>query len=93
VVELANPLTVRRASRREAVAVRSQGVSAERGTLTALANIAIEPWHALGQRAVEPNGYYLPGWALAIDASARGRTNVSALSAWSDAGLIGRDGG
>ena len=36
---------------------------------------------------IEPNGYYLPGWALAIDASARGRTNVSALSAWSDASM------
>jgi hypothetical protein len=89
VVELANPLNVRRASRREAVAARSQGASAERGALTALADIAIDSWRMLAGRAVEPNGYYLPGWALAIDASARGRTGVSALGAWSDAGLIG----
>jgi CelD/BcsL family acetyltransferase involved in cellulose biosynthesis len=89
VVELANPLTVRRASRREAVALRSQGASPEGVALTPLAAIAADCWHALSQRAIEPNGYYLPGWALAIDASARGRTNGSALGAWSDAGLIG----
>ena len=39
---------------------------------------------ALAERAVEPNGYYLPAWELAVNASARGRTGVSALSAWSE---------
>ncbi|MBR1172380.1 GNAT family N-acetyltransferase [Bradyrhizobium sp. KB893862 SZCCT0404] len=44
---------------------------------------AIDPgqWRALAQRAVEPNGYYLPAWELAVSASARGRTNASALPA------------
>jgi hypothetical protein len=50
-----------------------------------LASVAVERWRALADRAIEPNGYYLPGWALAIDASAHGRTDVAALGAWSDA--------
>ena len=43
---------------------------------------AIEPgqWRALAQRAVEPNGYYLPAWELAVSATARGQTGASALS-------------
>nr|WP_244499832.1 GNAT family N-acetyltransferase [Tardiphaga robiniae] len=61
--------------------------------LAPLAAIAPEPWHALAQQAIEPNGYYLADWELAVNASARGRTGVAALSAWmSDAGtprLIG----
>ncbi|MGY4461904.1 GNAT family N-acetyltransferase [Bradyrhizobium sp. LB13.1] len=54
---------------------------------------AIEPgqWRALAQRAIEPNGYYLPGWELAVNASARGRTDASALPAFDGASarLIG----
>jgi CelD/BcsL family acetyltransferase involved in cellulose biosynthesis len=54
---------------------------------------AIEPgqWRALAQRAIEPNGYYLPGWELAVSASARGRTDASALPAFDGASarLIG----
>ncbi|WP_374725730.1 GNAT family N-acetyltransferase [Tardiphaga robiniae] len=61
--------------------------------LAPLAAIAPEPWRALAQQAVEPNGYYLADWELAVNASARGRTDVAALSAWmSEAGtprLIG----
>ena len=32
---------------------------------------AIEPgqWRALAQRAIEPNGYYLPAWELAVSAT------------------------
>lgn len=37
----------------------------------------------LAARAIEPNGYYLPEWELAVSESARGRTGVYALSAWS----------
>ena len=37
-------------------------------------------WRALAQRAIEPNGYYLPAWELAVSASARGRTGASALA-------------
>ena len=54
---------------------------------------AIEPgqWRALAQRAVEPNGYYLPAWELAVSATARGRIGASALSvsARSSTRLIG----
>ena len=43
---------------------------------------AIEPgqWRALAQRAIEPNGYYLPAWELAVSATARRRIGASALS-------------
>jgi CelD/BcsL family acetyltransferase involved in cellulose biosynthesis len=87
VAEIANPATVARASMRNAK--RSQA-KASPGALPPLASVAVEGWRALAKRAIEPNGYYLPGWALAIDASARGRTDVSVLGAWSDAAhLIG----
>jgi hypothetical protein len=36
----------------------------------------------LAARAIEPNGYYLPEWELAVNAFAPGRTGVYALSAW-----------
>jgi hypothetical protein len=52
---------------------------------TPLTAVAVSQWAALAERAVEPNGYYLPDWELAVNASARDRTGVSALSAWSDA--------
>ena len=47
--------------------------------------MAVSQWRALAERAVEPNGYNLPDWELAVNASASGRTGVSALRAWSDA--------
>ncbi|MBR0709540.1 GNAT family N-acetyltransferase [Bradyrhizobium liaoningense] len=54
---------------------------------------AIDPgqWRALAQRAIEPNGYYLPAWELAVSATARGRTDASALLAFggSSTRLIG----
>jgi CelD/BcsL family acetyltransferase involved in cellulose biosynthesis len=54
---------------------------------------AIEPgqWRALAQRAVEPNGYYLPAWELAVSATARGRVGASALPAYNNSAtrLIG----
>src|SRR5438270_10146343 len=84
VAEIANPATVARASRRDAALTQSQA-KASPGALASLASVAVEGWRALADRAIEPNGYYLPGWALAIDASARGRTDVAALGAWSDA--------
>ena len=44
---------------------------------------SIDParWQALGDRAIEPNGYYLPGWEIAVSATARARTGASALQA------------
>jgi CelD/BcsL family acetyltransferase involved in cellulose biosynthesis len=50
-----------------------------------LSTVAVSQWRQLAERAVEPNGYYLPEWELAVNASAPGRTGASALSAWSDA--------
>ncbi|MHC2560690.1 hypothetical protein ACVIVD_002684 [Bradyrhizobium liaoningense] len=43
------------------------------------------------ERAVEPNGYYLPAWELAVSATARGRSNAAALPAFdgSSTRLIG----
>src|SRR5882672_6442645 len=81
VAEIANPATVARASRRDATPKPSHA-KASPGALAPLASVAVEGWRALAKRAIEPNGYYLPGWALAIDASARGRSNMSALGAW-----------
>ncbi|MGJ5181392.1 GNAT family N-acetyltransferase [Bradyrhizobium oligotrophicum] len=45
---------------------------------------AVSPsaWQHLAERALEPNGYYLPGWERAVNASARDRTDTSALGAW-----------
>ena len=67
--------------------------SAADATTARVPLIAIDPgqWRALAQRAVEPNGYYLPAWELAVSATARGRTNASALPAFdgSSTRLIG----
>jgi CelD/BcsL family acetyltransferase involved in cellulose biosynthesis len=54
-----------------------------------LADVNLDAWRNLAGRAIEPNGYYLPDWELAVDASARGRTGTSALSAFRDTQLIG----
>lgn len=56
--------------------------SAKDATRALVPLTAIEPgqWRALAQRAVEPNGYYLPAWELAVNATARGRIGASALS-------------
>jgi CelD/BcsL family acetyltransferase involved in cellulose biosynthesis len=69
---------------RDATLRHSQS-KASPGAPAPLPSVAVEGWRALADRAIEPNGYYLPGWALAIDASAHGRTKVAALGAWSDA--------
>jgi CelD/BcsL family acetyltransferase involved in cellulose biosynthesis len=78
VVEIADSAVVRRASPKDAIGKRAQA-------LAPLTAVAASQWRALADRAIEPNGYYLPDWELAVNASARGRTGVSALSAWSDA--------
>ena len=52
--------------------------------LLPLAAVAPMQWRDLSERAVEPNGYYLPEWELAVNAFAAGRTDASALAAWSD---------
>jgi CelD/BcsL family acetyltransferase involved in cellulose biosynthesis len=86
VVEIADTSIVRRASGTDA----DSRAPAAGDALTALAAIPATPWRALSGRAVEPNGYYLPEWQLAVNASARGRVGAAALGAWRDASrLIG----
>ncbi|WLB57248.1 GNAT family N-acetyltransferase [Bradyrhizobium japonicum] len=68
----------------------ARGVAATRA-LVPLTSIDPGQWRALAQRVIEPNGYYLPGWELAVSEAARGRTDASALPAFdgSSARLIG----
>ena len=59
------------------------GAASPRGDAPSpLVEIPNDQWQALAERAVEPNGYYLAEWELAVNASAQGRTDASALSAW-----------
>jgi CelD/BcsL family acetyltransferase involved in cellulose biosynthesis len=58
--------------------------------LCPLTAVPLSQWRALSEHAIEPNGYYLPPWELAVDAFASGRTGASALLAPDGAGrLIG----
>jgi CelD/BcsL family acetyltransferase involved in cellulose biosynthesis len=84
VAEIAETSIVRRSSHRDT------GVDAPKagGSLTPLAGVAAGPWRALSIRAAEPNGYYLPDWELAVNASARGRLDAAALGAWRDASTL-----
>ena len=47
--------------------------SPDRDALSPLAAVATNEWHELARGAIEPNGYYLPGWELAVNACAPGR--------------------
>jgi CelD/BcsL family acetyltransferase involved in cellulose biosynthesis len=85
VVELATPASVVRASTPDAAIARGAVTTSGNDGLPKLASVAIDHWQALAGEACEPNGFYLPDWALAIDAFAQGRTGLSALTAWSDA--------
>lgn len=49
--------------------------------LTELRNVPPADWLALCEHVIEPNGYLLPDWEFAVDATARGRSNVAALCA------------
>ena len=84
--EIAQTSVVRRASQ-DAARARALAANPARA-LTALADISAAQWRALSEHAAEPNGYYLPEWELAVQASARGRVGASALCAWSDAGQL-----
>lgn len=55
------------------------------GPLVPLRTVPVGDWLTLCRHAVEPNGYFLPDWESAVDASARGRSNVSAVCARNDA--------
>lgn len=85
-VEIAN--AAQAAARREIGFARVQtisaGHSATDAALAPLDTIAAERWRLLSDNAIEPNGFYLPEWELAVNASAQTRTNVSALTATAD---------
>jgi CelD/BcsL family acetyltransferase involved in cellulose biosynthesis len=82
VVDIAHQAAINPASARAAAATRA---------LVPLTSIDPGQWRALAQRVIEPNGYYLPGWELAVSEAARGRTDASALPAFDGASarLIG----
>jgi len=86
---MADMAAVGRASKRDAAGPRPQAASPGGDAYAPLAAVAVSQWRALAERAIEPNGYYLPGWELAVNAFARGRTGVSALVA---AGAAAPDG-
>jgi CelD/BcsL family acetyltransferase involved in cellulose biosynthesis len=86
VAEIADEAIVRDASIEDATEAHVPAARAV-NSLPPLADIPAREWRVLSERAVEPNGYYLPDWALAVNGSARGRTGASALSVWSDAPL------
>jgi CelD/BcsL family acetyltransferase involved in cellulose biosynthesis len=87
VVDIAEPAVMRSASVKQAVGKRPQAgaVLSDASGFAPLTSVTASQWRGLAERAVEPNGYYLPDWELAVNASARGRTGVSALSAWGKA--------
>jgi GNAT acetyltransferase-like protein len=82
---------VRRASTKDATDnhAPSDAAAPRVGALIPITQIPVDQWQALAERAAEPNGYYLPEWELAVNASARGCTGASALGAWSEDRLIG----
>jgi CelD/BcsL family acetyltransferase involved in cellulose biosynthesis len=81
VADIADQSVLRRASQKDAT---------DAHVLPPLSAIKVSEWRTLADRAVEANGYYQADWELAVDASARGRTGASALSAYGDTGqLIG----
>ena len=84
--EFAEITMLRRASGDDGRATSPHPAAAlpQRNRLAPLTEIPADHWRALAEHAIEPNGYYLPAWELAVNASAHGRTAVSALSAWNE---------
>jgi CelD/BcsL family acetyltransferase involved in cellulose biosynthesis len=73
---------------KRAPAAFSAALDLQRAGFAALTAIPVEEWRALAERAIEPNGYYLPAWELAVNAFARGRTDAATLSVWRDVSLV-----
>ena len=84
--EFAEITMLRRASGDDGRATSPHPAAAlpQRNRLAPLTEIPADHWRALAEHAIEPNGYYLPAWELAVNASAHGRTAVSALGAWNE---------
>jgi len=74
---------VRRASIADAAASRVPSEMAS--SLVPLDALDIAQWRKLSERAIEPNGYYLADWMLAVNGSAPGRTGAGALAVWHNA--------
>jgi CelD/BcsL family acetyltransferase involved in cellulose biosynthesis len=88
VVEITNSTAVHRAAMNKTIAKRVQMMRRPRGkACPPLTSVSASQWRALAERAVEPNGFYLADWEMAVNASARGRAGVSVLGAWNDATL------
>ena len=83
VAEIVDLTMVQRASRRDATHSRAAATSP-----VPLADIGADAWRNLAARAIEPNGYYLPDWEMAVNESARGRIGASALCAWDNAAQL-----
>lgn len=80
VVEIANAAEA--ATRREVSFARENANSISAAeALVPLDSINAERWRRLSDNAVEPNGYFLPEWKLAVNATAQGRTDVNAIAA------------
>jgi CelD/BcsL family acetyltransferase involved in cellulose biosynthesis len=89
VVDIVDLAVVRRASLSDAAAARVRATAARPQSLTPITEIDADAWRELAARAAEPNGYYLPDWELAVNASVPGRTGASVLAAWHDKMLAG----
>ncbi|HLG84340.1 MAG TPA: GNAT family N-acetyltransferase [Bradyrhizobium sp.] len=68
----------RRASIGDATAARAPADMAS--SLVPLDAVDAAQWRELGERVIEPNGYYLADWMLAVNATAPGRTDASAIA-------------
>ncbi len=53
--------------------------------LVDLAAVPVGAWAALHARAIEPNAFYAPEWALAVTKHVPGDDNIKALLAWDGA--------
>jgi CelD/BcsL family acetyltransferase involved in cellulose biosynthesis len=64
-------------------------IGAKRPCLADLGTVPALAWRKLHARAIEPNAYYDPLWAVPVSRHARGRKGAQALLAWDDDRLIG----
>ena len=80
-VDIAHRSAINSTSASDATVLRAQNLP-DAAALVALASIDAKQWQELGERAAEPNGYYLPAWELAVSAAARGRTGALAIRAF-----------
>lgn len=78
VVDIAHQAAINPASPGDATAARAR-IHDSSAPLVPLTAVDPVQWQALSARAIEPNGYYLPAWELAVSATARGRTGAEAL--------------